>query len=76
MSYRHYLMNNAPPVCDGCGKAERGMIEAYWAGGSRHYCAKCWPRHRDFYEDEDGNLLLTEEELWNLQRRGRRTARR
>jgi hypothetical protein len=47
-------MNDAPPVCDGCGKAERDMIETYSASGNHHYCAACWPRHRDYYEDEGG----------------------
>jgi hypothetical protein len=41
-------------ICDGCRKSERDMIEIYWASGNRHYCQKCWPNHRDYYEDESG----------------------
>jgi hypothetical protein len=50
MSYHPNL--GIPPDCDGCGQIERNMIETYWASGNKHYCAACWPRHRDFYEDE------------------------
>jgi hypothetical protein len=41
-------------VCDGCNQAEPNLIETYWASGNRHYCERCWPRHRDFYENEAG----------------------
>jgi hypothetical protein len=41
-------------VCDDCGRAERGMVETYWASGSRHYCTNCWPARRAYYEDDEG----------------------
>lgn len=42
------------PECNGCGKTESNMIEVYWASGNSHYCQQCWPRHRNYYEDESG----------------------
>ena len=41
-------------ICDGCSKSKRDMIETYWADGNRHYCKRCWPRYRDYYENESG----------------------
>jgi hypothetical protein len=39
--------------CDGCGEKDI-LITAEWAAGDRHYCEQCWPRYRNFYEDEGG----------------------
>jgi hypothetical protein len=42
-------------VCDDCHKPTNStMIEIYWASGNRHYCQECWPKYRDYYEDESG----------------------
>jgi len=44
-------------ICDPCGRCKTRsdtFVEAYWAMGNRHYCDKCWPRYRDYYEDEGG----------------------
>jgi hypothetical protein len=39
-------------VCNDCHRAEPHMIEAWYASGLRHYCQKCWPLYRNYYEDE------------------------
>lgn len=45
--------------CQICRKPIRGdelanVIETYWASGNHYYCAGCWSRHRDYYENESG----------------------
>ena len=47
--------------CDGCNKAKEGMIECYWASGNKDYCKECWPRYRNFYEDEAGQSAWVRE---------------
>jgi len=41
-------------VCDGCSRSGRNLIEVYWLSGNMHYCPRCWPDRRDYYEDENG----------------------
>jgi hypothetical protein len=40
--------------CNICDEAEPNMVATYWAAGDRHYCKKCWPEYREFYENESG----------------------
>jgi hypothetical protein len=44
-------------VCNGCGEAARDMISVDWASGDMHFCARCWPSRREFYEDESGRKV-------------------
>ena len=58
-------------VCNGCGKYDKDMITTFWASGNHHYCSKCWPKHRDFYDDETGQQTWVRignyyEHRWNL----------
>ena len=43
-------------ICDECHRPQGGKIDntiSTWSeGGYRHYCSECWPRYRDYYEDE------------------------
>ena len=41
-------------ICDGCLEPKPIIIEVYWARGNRHYCQKCWPFRRDYYESDEG----------------------
>jgi hypothetical protein len=41
-------------ICNRCSCTDRNMIEVYWASGNAHYCQECWPKHGDYYEDDEG----------------------
>ena len=55
-----YVIGGA--TCDGCNQAKPDMIEIFWVSGMKHYCQKCWPSHRDFYEleaDKGSAIIFT-----------------